>query len=97
VASSRLANSLALVASQLLAGVLGASDGAHRSLAMNGALGARYLFAFHLALRACANRVANSRALRIVAHPLAHRVARTGSGKNHRIGVLLSIDQSNSK
>jgi len=93
VATSRLAHSLALVASQLLAGVLGAADRANRALAVDGALGARYLFTFHFALRASAHRVANSRALRVVAHPLAHRVARAGARKHHRVGILLGANR----
>jgi len=83
VAAGRLADGLALVAGQLLAGVLGASNGADGALAVNGALGARYLLALHLALRASAHWVANSRALRVVAHPLAHRVARASSRQGH--------------
>jgi hypothetical protein len=96
VATSRLAHSLALVASQLLAGVLGAADRANRALAVDGALGARYLFTFHFALRASANWVADGRALRVIAHPLASRMAGAGSGQGHHAGILLGADQDSS-
>jgi len=92
VATSRLAHCLALVAGQLLAGVFRAADGANWSLAVNGAFSARYLFAFHFALRTSAHRVANSRALRVVAHPLADGVAWASARENHRIGVLLGTN-----
>ena len=74
-AAGRLADGLALGAVVLLALVLGATDGADGLLAMDGALGARYLLALHLALGALAHRVANGGASRVVALPLADRVA----------------------
>jgi len=88
VAASRLAHGLALVAGVQLASVLGASNGANRSFAMNSALGAGNLLAFHFALRASAHRMADSRALRVVTHPLASRMARTGSRQGHSIDIL---------
>jgi len=90
VATGRLADGLALVASELLASVLGAADGAHRSLAVNSALSAGNLLAFHLALGASAHRVADGRALGVIAHPLADWMARAGSWQNHGTGVLCS-------
>jgi len=92
VATSRLAHSLALVASQLLASILGAADRADRALAMDGALGTRYLFALHFAFGASAHWVADSRALRIVTHPLADGMARARAGENHRVGILFCAD-----
>jgi len=75
VALGRLADRLALGASLLLTLVLGAADRANGLLAVNGALGASCLFALHLALGTLANRVAHSRARRIVTLPLAIWVA----------------------
>jgi len=85
VALSRLANRLALGATFLLALVLGATNGAHRLLAMNGALGAGGLLALHLAFRSLAHRVANSGARGIITLPFAARVAlgSRGSANSH--------------
>jgi len=85
VASGWLADGLASVASGQFASILGASNRADWALAMNGALSARYLLAFHFALRSGANRVAYSRALGVIAHPLAHWVARSVDRQGHRI------------
>jgi len=79
VALSRVADGLARRASLLLAVVLGAADRANRALAVHDAFSASSLFASHLALRARAHRVADSRALRIIALPAAHGVALLGS------------------
>jgi len=75
VALSRRAHSLALGAVLLLAIVLGATDRAHRALAVNNTFGASGLLASHLALGARAHRVAHSGALRVIALPTALRVA----------------------
>jgi len=80
---SRLADGLALGASLFLALVLGATNGAHGLLAVNGALGAGGLLALHLALGALADGVAHSRAGRIVALPLASGVALGSRGRSH--------------
>jgi len=75
VAAGRLAHGLALGAVVLLALVFGATDGADGLLAMDGALGARYLLALHLALGALAHRVANCGAGGVIALPFADGVA----------------------
>jgi len=75
VATSGLADRLALGASFLLALVLGAADGADRLLAVNRALSAGGLLALHLAFRALAHGVADSRANGVIALPLAVWVA----------------------
>jgi len=75
VALGRRANGLALGAVLLLAVVLGAADAADGALAVHGALCALGLLATHLALGLCADGVADSRALRVIALPLASRVA----------------------
>jgi len=75
VALSRGTDGLALGAVLLLAEVLGAADRANGALAVHSALGASGLLAAHLALGASANGVANSRALGVVALPLALGVA----------------------
>jgi len=75
VAMSRLAHRLALGAAFLLALVLGAANGADRLLAVDGALGTTRLFALHLAFGSLAHGVANCRAARVVALPLASGVA----------------------
>jgi len=75
VALSRRADGLALGAGLLLAIILGATDRAHRTLAVNGALGARSLLALHLADGALANGVADSRAGGVIALPFAVGVA----------------------
>jgi len=69
------ANGLALGAIFLLAIVLGATDTAGRTFAMNNTFGASSLFTFHLTLRTSADRVANSWASRIIALPAASGVA----------------------
>jgi len=84
VAASRLANGLALGAVFLLALVLGAADGADGLLAVNSALSARNFLALHLALRALAHGVADSRAGGVITLPLASGVAllrADGNGK----------------
>jgi hypothetical protein len=81
VADGGLADRLALGASVLLALLLGAADRANGLLAMNSALGARSLLALHLAFRSLAHRVANGRALRVIALPLAVGVAHLGRGQ----------------
>ena len=75
VADGGRADGLALGAVILLAKGLGAADGASGLLAVNVALGAGELLALHLALGAGADGVADGRASRVVALPLAHRVA----------------------
>jgi len=75
VALSRGTDSLALGAIFLLAIILGATDRAHRTLAVNNALSTSSLFASHLALGTRADRVAHSWALRVIALPTALRVA----------------------
>jgi len=75
VADRGRADRLALRAVVLLAQRLRATDRAGRLLAVNIALGARELLALHLALRASADGVAHSRAGRVIALPLADRVA----------------------
>jgi hypothetical protein len=75
VATSGLADSLALRAAVLLAQVLGATNGAHWAFAVDGALRAGDLLTLHLALGACAHRVAHSRAGGVIALPFAHGVA----------------------
>jgi len=75
VALSRVAHGFTLGARILLAVVLGATDTAHWALAMHGTLGASHFFTSHLTLRTRAHRVAHSRTTRIVALPLALRVA----------------------
>jgi len=84
VAAGRLADSLALRAASQLAQLLGAADGAHRALAVDGALGAGDLLTLHLALGACAHRVAHSRASGVVALPFAHGVALLGGGNSQQ-------------
>jgi hypothetical protein len=84
MATSRLADSLALRAARHLAQVLGATDGAHRTLAMDGALSASDLLTLHLALRACAHRVAHSRASGVIALPFAHRMALFSGGNSQQ-------------
>jgi len=75
VATCGLAHGLALGASVLLTLLLRAADGAHGTLAVDGALGTRGLLALHLALRARAHGVADSRAGGVITLPLALRVA----------------------
>lgn len=75
VAVSGLAHALALGAAVLLASVLGATNGAHGLLAVDGALRASDLLALHLAFRPLANRMAHRRASRVIALPFADRVA----------------------
>jgi len=79
VAAGGLADGLALGAALLLAGVLGAADGADGLLAVDGALGAGGLLTLHLALGALADGVADGRAGGVVALPLALGVALLGS------------------
>jgi len=75
VALGRGAHRLALGAVFLLAEVLGATNGASRALAVNGAFGARNLFAFHFASGSCADGMADSRAGGVIALPSALGVA----------------------
>jgi hypothetical protein len=75
VATSWLADRLALGAAFLLALVLGAADGADGFLAVNSAFGAGGFLALHLAFGSFTHRVANSRAGGIIALPLALGVA----------------------
>jgi len=75
VAFRSFANSFAFGAVFLLAHILGAMHTAGRALAVNCALGAFRLFAFHLAFRALANRMALCRALWVVALPFAKGMA----------------------
>lgn len=84
VAAGRLADSLALRAASQLAQLLGAADGAHGALAVDGALGAGDLLTLHLALGASAHRVADRRASGVVALPLAHGVALLGGDESHQ-------------
>lgn len=84
VATSRLADSLALRATILLTQLLGATNSADRAFAVNSALGAGHLLALHLTLRTSADRVADSRAGRVVTLPLAHGVALFSSGKSQQ-------------
>jgi len=84
LAASRLADGLALGAVFLLALVLGAADGADGLLAVNSALSARDFLALHLAARALAHGVADSRAGGVITLPLASGVAllrADGNGK----------------
>jgi len=82
VAASGLAHRLALGAVILLALVLGAANGAGGLLAMNGALGAGNLLALHLALGTLAHRMADGRALRVIALPLALGMTLVFNGEN---------------
>jgi len=75
VALSRRAHSLALRAVFLLAIVLGATNRAHGTLAVDCAFGAGGLFATHFTFRPSAHGVAHSWALRVIALPTALRVA----------------------
>jgi len=70
-----MADSFAFRATIFLTQFLGASDSANRALAVNGAFSASSLFASHFTFRTSANRMADSRALRIIALPFANRVA----------------------
>jgi len=82
VALSRVAHGLARRAGLFLAIVLGATNAAHRSFAVNSTFGACCLFTSHFTLRTRANRVANSRAGWIVALPAALRVALLSNSKS---------------
>jgi len=75
VATSRLADGLALGAVFLLALVLGAADSANGLLAVNRALSAGNFLALHLASRTFTDGVAHSRAGGVITLPLAGRVA----------------------
>jgi len=75
VALSWGANGLALGTIFLLAIVLGATNAASGTFAVYDALSTGSLFAFHLALRTSAHRVADSRASWVIALPAARRVA----------------------
>jgi hypothetical protein len=79
-ADGRAADSLALGASLELAHLLRAADRADGFLAVDFAFGALRLFAVHLAFRAGAHRMALGRADRVVAKPLALRVALSAGG-----------------
>jgi hypothetical protein len=84
VATSRLADSLALRAAVLLAQVLGATDSAHWTLAVDCALSAGDLFTLHFTLRTCAHWVAHCRASGVVTLPFAHWVALVGDSHSHK-------------
>jgi len=84
VALSRRAHSLALRAVFLLAVVLGATNRAHGTLAVDCAFGAGRLLAAHLALGTSAHGVADGRALRVIALPAALRVALLGSDEGYQ-------------
>jgi len=90
VASGRGADGLALGAVTSLAHVLGAANRTLRLVAVNLALGTLELLALLLALRARADRVADGRALRVIALPAALRVALSlhlsgvGDGQNNQ-------------
>jgi len=75
VAVSGLANRLTFRATFLLALILRAADGADRFLAVHSALGAGGFLALHLALGSLADRMTHSRASRVIALPLALRMA----------------------
>jgi len=75
VALSWGANGLALGTIFLLAIVLGATNAAGGTFAMNNTLGTGSLFTFHLTFRTSAHRVADSRASWVIALPAARRVA----------------------
>lgn len=75
VADGRRADSLTLGAVILFTKGLGATNRASWLFAVNVTLGAREFFALHLALGACANGVADSRAGRIITLPFALWVA----------------------
>jgi len=75
VALSGSADSFALRAGTLLAIILGATNGANRTFAVYGTFSAGDFFASHFASRTRADRVADSRALRIIALPAALGVA----------------------
>jgi len=75
VALGRGANRLAFRARVFLAHVFRATNRAFRLLAVNRAFSAFRLLTLHLAFRASADRVTNSRARRIVALPATGRVA----------------------
>jgi hypothetical protein len=84
VATSRLADSLALRAASQLTEFLGATDGANGAFAMDGALSAGNLLTLHLALGASAHRVAHGRASGVVALPFAHGVALFSGGNSQQ-------------
>lgn len=80
VANRGLADCLALGASLGFALISRAADGANGALAVNHALGAGSLFALHVTLGGRANRVADGRALGVIALPSTLRVALSGHG-----------------
>jgi len=84
VAMSRLANRFTLGASFLFALILRASNSADGFFAVDSAFGAGGFFALHLAFRAFAHGVANSRAGGVIALPFALRVAFFCGGNSHQ-------------
>jgi len=72
---SRSTNSLALGAIFLLTIILGTTNAASRTFAMNHTFSAGSLFTFHFTLGASTDRMANSWASRIIALPTAVGVA----------------------
>jgi hypothetical protein len=83
-ADGRAAHGLACRAIFLLAHILGASDAAHRLLAVDFTLGTLSGLAVHLALRSGTDGVALGRAHRVVAEPLALGVALGGRGHSQK-------------
>lgn len=75
VATSRFANRFTLGATFLFTLILGATDSADRLFTMNSAFSASSFLTLHLAFRSFTNRVADSRALRIITLPFAGRMA----------------------
>ncbi len=90
VANRGLADCLALGASLGFALISRAADGANRALAVNHALGTRSLFALHVTLGGRANRVADGRALRVVALPSTLRVALMMMGGRSKVNKSLT-------
>jgi len=86
VAAGGLADSLALGARVLLARLLGATDGADRALAVDGALSAGSLFTLHLTIGAGTHGVAHGGALGVIALPFAVGVALLGNSHDSQQG-----------
>jgi len=84
VALSRSTDGFTLGAVFLFTIILGATNGADRAFAMNDALGASCLFTSHFTFGTSAHRVADSRALRIIALPFALRVALLSQNSSSR-------------